>query len=615
MHDATTHRAAIIDAAPMGRTTFRRLLDLLAPHRGRVALSTLLATAVGAFSAASVGALVPVLDLLLRPDGVERSLARLGSLGRAGEGAADWARAAAGDDRVKALAIVLAALVALTLVKGAIAFSHEVLTGSISERARLALAQRLFDRLTEHDESTLARVGMGNLTARFTYDLDMTGKAIETLIGTIVREGLELTAYLALALALSWQLTLLAVALVPVLLLLARVLGRRIRRSAEGMLSRRAVLLTRVEETVAALPVVQVYGREADERGRFRSLTNRVYAWAMRLARLEATTSPALEVAGVLALVPVVLAGARLVVHGGMDGTSFLVFFAALAAFISPLRKAVGASNRLHGGLAGAERIFATIDLPAEVTESAGATDLPPLAVAVEWRDVVVTYPDGRTALAGVTLHAPAGRTTAFVGPSGSGKTTLLHTLPRLLDPTSGTVLLDGRDIRGARLASLRGRMAIVTQDARLFGGTLAENVAYAKPGATRDEVERAGRAARVDEIVARMPQGWDTLLDEKGAGLSGGERQRIAIARAVLRDPEILLLDEPTSALDPENERMVREALAELSRGRTTIVVTHRPELAAAADHVVLLREGRVEVQGPPASVLAHLGGEPRGV
>ena len=585
--------------------TLRRLLDLLAPQRARIVLAAALALAVGALSAATLGALVPILDLLFSEDGVARVTGKLAALGDTGRALAEWTDRTVQGDRVGALAIVLAGLFVLTLVRGVLSFAQEVLAGSIAERARLTLAERLFDRLTAQDESTLARVGMGNLTARFTYDLDMTGKAVETLVGTVLVEGFSSLAYFAWALAISWKLTLLAAALAPALLLLSRFLGRRIRRSAEGMLERRASLLTRVEETVAALPVVQVYGREETERARFRSVAGRVYSWAMRLTRLEASSSPGLEVVAVAALAPVVLVGAGLVVRGEMDATSFLQFFLALAAFVSPLRKAVGASNRLQGGIAGAARIFDTIDLRAEVRERPDAVSLPPVRERIEWRGVTVAYPDGRVALRDVTLAAPAGRTTAIVGPSGSGKTTLLHTLPRLVDPTAGAVLLDGRDVRAATLASLRGRMAIVTQDARLFGGTLAENVAYSRPGATRIEIETAGRAARVDEIVARLPNGWDTVLDEKGAGLSGGERQRIAIARAVLRDPEILLLDEPTSALDPENERLVRAALASLCRGRTTILVTHRVDFAATADHVVVMREGRVEAEGPAADVL----------
>ena len=585
--------------------TVRRLLDLLAPQRTRIVLAAALALAVGAMSAATIGALAPLLDLLFTEDGIARVSGKLAYFGEAGRALAEWTERFAQDDRVRALGIVLAALFLLTLVRGVFSFAQEVLSASIAERGRLTLAERLFDRITAHDESTLARVGMGNLTARFTYDLDMTGKAIETMVGTVLVEGFSSLAYFGWALAISWKLTLLAAVLAPALLLLSRFLGRRIRRSAEGMLERRAGLLTRVEETVAALPVVQVYGREETERARFRSVAGRVYAWAMRMTRLEASSGPGLEVVAVAALAPVVLVGAGLVVRGEMEATSFLTFFFALAAFVSPLRKAVGAANRLQGGIAGAERIFGTMDLRAEVRERPDAVDLPPVRERIEWRGVTVAYPDGRVALRDVTLTAPAGRTTAIVGPSGSGKTTLLHTLPRLLDPTSGAVLMDGRDVRDATLMSLRGRMAIVTQDARLFGGTIAENVAYSRPSATRIEIENAGRTARVDEIVARFPNGWDTVLDEKGAGLSGGERQRIAIARAVLRDPEILLLDEPTSALDPENERLVRDALAALCRGRTTILVTHRADFAAAADHVVVMRDGRVETSGRASDVL----------
>jgi subfamily B ATP-binding cassette protein MsbA len=584
--------------------TASRLLRRLLAHRGRIALVLALGGLVAALSAFTVTSLLPVLHVLLS-DGSERPFEPLRRAGAPGRRLADLLDGLAAGDRMDALVAVVVVLVVVTLLAGIAKFLHDLAASSFSQRFQLDLAEDVFDRLTVQDEATLARVGLGNLTSRFTYDLDMAGKAADTFVGTLVVEPLTCVAYLAVALVLSWKLTLLAVVVVPVMLLLARFLGRRTRRSAEGMLEKRAMLLSRVQETVAALPIVQVYGREEAERSRFRALTARVRAWALRLARIEASNSPAIEVAGVVGLAPVLLYGGHLVlVTKELPAAEFLGVFVALVSFYAPLRKAVGASNRLQGGIAGAARIFGTMDLAAQVTERPGARDLPPLRDAIVWRSVSVVYPDGRTALRQATLRAPAGKTTALVGRSGAGKTTLLHTVPRLLDPGEGAVAFDGADIRDARLASLRGRMAIVTQEPRLFAGTLRENVAYGGPGATAEAIDQAARAARVDEIVARLPAGWDTELDERGAGLSGGERQRIAVARAVLRDPEILLLDEPTSALDPENERLVREALRDLCRGRTTIVVAHRKETVLAADHVVVLAEGRVEAEGTPAEV-----------
>lgn len=594
-------------AEPPTTAPTRRLLRLLRPYRSRIIGSAGLAILVGLFGALSVGSLVPIMNSVLEPEGVQSVLAGLAEQGSAGAALAESIDGVVEGDRMRMVWLLVATLVVLSTLRGLVGFAHTYLVDVVCQRAQLDLAERLFDRVTEHDESTLARAGFSNLTARFTYDLDMTGKALTTLVGTLVLEPCKFAGALAMALLVSLELTLVALLVVPPVLLVGVWLGKRTRRSAEGMLEKRARLLGRVRETLGGLPVMQVYGQEERERRRFRDVTTRVFSWVRKYSRLDAVNSPLLEISTALGVAPVLLYGASRVIAKEMSPGEFIGTYALLALMFGPLRKSVGASNRLQGGLAGADRIFGTLDLQTEVRERQGARDFAPLADEMEWANVTVRYPDGRVALDRIDVHVPAGKTTALVGPSGAGKSTLLHTIPRLLDPTEGAVLFDGKDVRSARLGSLRGRMALVTQDARLFGGTLADNVAYARPGATRAEIEAAGRSARVDEIVERLPDGWDTVLDELGSSLSGGERQRIAIARAVLRDPEILLLDEPTSALDPENERLVSDALTELARGRTTVVVAHRRDTVAEADHVVVLRDGEVEAQGPPA-VIAEL-------
>ncbi len=570
-------------------------------------LAVVLGLISAVFATGSLLSIVPVLDVIFEPDGVDLTLDLVRQGGTVGSWLAERMGEIVAGDRLRLLGLLICVLFVMKVFHGIATFAHKYAVELVTTRTQLDLAEDTYRRLTEHDEGTLARVGLGNLTARFSYDLDMAGKALATVIGILVLEPGRFLFAVAAALAMSWQLTLVSLALVPLVAALAQLLGRRIRKAAEGMLEKRALLLTRVNETVSALPAVQIYGQEGREQERFAGVTERVFAWSKRLARLESLNGPSLEVASIVCVAPALLMGGWLVTEGELRSATFIGIFLLLTAAWGPLRKAVGAANRLQGGVAGAQRIFDTLDLPRSVEERPGAKTIPALARGIEWRDVTLTYGDGRTALRSVSLRAPAGQTTALVGPSGAGKTSLLHTLPRLVDVTEGAVLLDDTDVRDATFASLRGRMALVTQDARLFGGTLAENVAYARPGATRAEIEAAGAPARVDEIVARLPDGWDTVLDETGSGLSGGERQRVAIARAVLRDPEILLLDEPTSALDPENERLVRAALAELGRGRTTIVVAHRRETVLAADHVVVFNDGRVEAEGPPAQVAAQ--------
>ena len=313
-------------------------------------------------------------------------------------------------------------------------------------------------------------------------------------------------------------------------------------------------------------------------------------------------TSPLLETMAAVGVALALWAGMGRIVR--MDAAAFLALYSALLGTLDPFRKLGDVGNKISVSGAAADRLFALLDRVPEIRDAPGAAPIPREGGAVAFEAVRYAYGDGRVALDGVTFAVEAGAVVAVVGPSGAGKSTLFDLFPRLRDPTSGRVLQDGVDLRAATLASVRGRTAILHQHPDLFEGTVEENVARGREGATRAEVEAACRRANAHEFVTRMPEGYATRLGPGGVGLSGGQRQRLALARAVLRDPAVLLLDEPSSALDPESEDALRAALAGFLPGRTVFVIAHRPGTVEGADRVLVLRDGRVEAFGRPDEV-----------
>jgi subfamily B ATP-binding cassette protein MsbA len=463
----------------------------------------------------------------------------------------------------------------------------------------------MFAALLRQDVGHVQRTGAAAFVSRFTADADAVAKGLETLAGALVFEPLSFLAYAGVAFLMSWKLTLLAVVTLPLLALALRMLSRAVRRSTRRVLEKRQGLTTRVEETLRGIRLVQAYGAEEAEAARFGALNGRVFAEFRRLARLDAATGPALEVLAFLGLSAALLAGGTLVTGGEVQPAGLVVILAALGGMYDPIRKIGGAMNRVQGALAGAERIFEVVDRPPGVADCPGAAPLPAGPGEVEIRGATVRHPGGVTALEGVSVKVPAGTRLAVVGASGAGKSTLLNLVPRFLDPGEGAVLVDGADVRKCTLASLRGALALVPQEVFLHEGTIRENVLYGRPGATAEEVLEACRAARVTEFAGRLPGGLDAPVGPAGALLSGGERQRVAVARAMLRDPRVLLLDEPTQNLDAAAEALVQDALERLSRGRTTILVTHRAAAAARCDRILVLDRGRAVACGTHASLL----------
>jgi subfamily B ATP-binding cassette protein MsbA len=386
-------------------------------------------------------------------------------------------------------------------------------------------------------------------------------------------------------------------------------IGRRMRRVATNTQVEFGQVTTLLSQTFQGARHVKAYGMEEYEQGRAAALFERVYRLINRANRTRSRASPLMEALGGSAVAVVILYGGYQVIHDARTPGAFFSFIAALLLAYQPLKNLANLNASLQEGLAAAKRVFDMLDIEPAIQDT---PDAPPLRVTggeITLTDVRFGYQPQAVALDGITLTVPAGSTVALVGPSGAGKSTVLNLIPRFYDVSAGSIAIDGQDVRSVTLASLRGSLALVAQEASLFDDTVRANIAYGRFGANDSEIEAAATAAGADRFIAELPQGYDTPVGEHGVRLSGGQRQRVAIARAMLRDAPILLLDEATSALDNESERQVQAALRRLMQGRTTLVIAHRLSTIVCADLICVMDNGRIVESGKHAPLLARGG------
>lgn len=498
-------------------------------------------------------------------------------------------------------------VVAVTAAKAAAQYGQTVMVQSLVLRVIRALQGRMFAHLTHADLAQVEREAPAQLAARFTTDAAVIREALTRAVNGL-KDGITIVGLVLSMLYLDWVLSAIAAALYPLAALPIQRLGKRIRRASGGMQERMGETAALLHESFAQARTVRAYALEDAEQRRAEGAFMELYRALLRMSRSRARVDPLLEVLGGTAVAAVIgFAGWRASQGNGSVG-EFTGFVAALLMAAQPLR-ALGSMNAaLQEGLAGLERVFAVIDEPPGIVDRPGAPPLPPGRGRVVFDRVGFTYPDGRVGLHDLSFVAEPGATVALVGPSGSGKSTALALIPRLQDVGAGQVTIDGADIRGVALASLRDVIAYVGQDALLFDDTVAANIRMGRPGTTDGMVAAAAEAAAAG-FVRDLPDGFRTHVGPGGQRLSGGQRQRIALARALLRDPRILLLDEATSALDAESEAAVQRALAILRAGRTTIIVAHRLSTVRDADLVVVVAAGAVVEQGTHTELLRHDG------
>jgi ABC-type multidrug transport system fused ATPase/permease subunit len=508
------------------------------------------------------------------------------------------------------LRLMVALIAAAGVVRLVLTVLRRLIAGRVSLGVELDLRNRVYEHLLALELGFFDAQQTGQLMSRATVDLQAVRFFLGYGLVLISQAALTLVFASVAVIVIDARLALISLAPVPLVVWIAQRYGRRARPALQEVQQRIAELTADVEESVGGVRVVKAFAAEGRREQRFGTSVARVFDQSMISNRLRAFYNPFIGFLPQLGLAALLLIGGRMVIDGSMTLAEFTAFYGYLLILLGPMRTLGWTLGLTQRATASGARLFELLDRGPRITAAPGAAPLPAGAGSVELRDVTFAFgdePGAEPALRDVSLAVEAGTTIALVGATGAGKTTLVQLIPRLYDVTAGAVLVDGVDVRTVDPRALRSQIAVVNDDPFLFSATVQENIAYARPGASREEVVAAARRAQAHDFVAALPEGYDTRVGERGLTLSGGQRQRIAIARALLADPRILILDDATSSIDASTEREIKQGLAEAMAGRTTFVIAHRLSTIALADEIAVLDAGRLIDRGTHAELLEH--------
>jgi subfamily B ATP-binding cassette protein MsbA len=567
--------------APLGTVGLVRRLAgaFLRPYVGLIVLSLLAMLVVAGSTAANAWLMQPMLDRIFI------------------------------DHQEGLLWLVAVAVLVLALAKGAASYGQSVWMTMIGQHVIADVQTSLFARLMRADLAFFHANSTGSLISRFTNDANLLRGAAATVLAGIGKDAVTVVFLVGLMFYQDWLLALASFVVFPLAFRPIVSIGRRMRRVSANTQVELGQFTTLLDQTFQGARHVKAYGMEEYESQRAERLIARIVKLINRATRTRSVASPLMETLGSVAVAIVILYGGHQVIHGVRTPGAFFSFITALLLAYQPMKNLAGLTANLQEGLAAAERVFAVLDIEPTIRDAPGAKPLAVRGGEIRFDGVRFGYGLDQSALNGIDLVVPAGKTVALVGPSGAGKSTILNLIPRFYDVGAGRITIDGQDVRAVTLGSLRGAIALVSQEVSLFDDTVRDNIAYGRFGAAETEIIAAAKAAAADGFIRALPQGYDTLVGEHGIKLSGGQRQRLSIARAMLKNAPILLLDEATSALDTESERQVQAALKILMRGRTTLVIAHRLSTVVDADLIYVVDHGRVAEQGSHAELLARGG------
>ena len=471
------------------------------------------------------------------------------------------------------------------------------------------MRNEMFSKVVDMNVGYFSDQRKGDIISKITSDVGVVQFCITNTLQVAFREPFLIIGYTVMMVAISWELALFSVLFLPVVALIIGSIVKRLRHPARTSQQRMGELVSTLDESLSGIKVIKSYNATGYVKQKFYDLSEDLARLTLSMARRQQLASPMSEFLGISAVGVILVFGGSLVFKDALSPEGFIAFIAMFSQITRPVRTFIDQFSNINQGIAAGERIFSIIDAQSEIQDKPGAIELDGLKDKIEFRDIHFSYDGSREVIEGISFEIKRGETVALVGPSGGGKSTLSELIPRFYDVKAGDILIDGVSVRDYTQDSLRAHMSVVAQDTVLFNDTIEGNIAMGKAGATHDEIVEAARIANADCFIQEAPEGYQTNIGDRGVKLSGGQRQRLSIARAVLKNPEILILDEATSALDTESEKLVQDALNKLLVGRTSVVIAHRLSTIHNADKIIVVDHGRVAEQGTHTELLAKCG------